>query len=111
MSSYNKAILTGRVGQDAELKQVNNTSMARFSLATSEVYKDKSGAKQEKTQWHNIVLWGALAENLAQYITKGKQLMVEGKVEYSSYEKDGVKMTSTQIKATEVVLLGSLGSK
>lgn len=107
MGGVNKAILIGRLGKDAEVRVTpGGQSVAKFSMATSEKYTDKSGQKVEKTEWHNIVLWGKLADVLAKYLTKGKEVYVEGKIETRSWEKDGVKRYSTDINAQNITLLG-----
>ena len=75
---FNTAILIGNLGRDAEVKQTDKGTVANFSIATSEKWTNKSGEKEERTEWHRIVLWGKVAENLGQYLTKGKQVAVEG---------------------------------
>ena len=106
----NKVILIGNVGKEPETKNVNDTNnVTSFSLATSESYKDKQGQKQTKTEWHNIKIWNK--ENLVKYITKGLKLMVEGKITYNSYEKDGKKMYFTEIVAQQVEFLNSKDEK
>jgi single-strand DNA-binding protein len=108
----NKVILLGNVGKDPEVKYFDNdVAVASFSLATSETYKDKSGQKQTKTEWHNIVAWrwlGKLAEN---YIKKGSQIYVEGKLTTRSWDdKDGNKRYTTEIVANSIQLLGKKDS-
>lgn len=103
--SVNKVIILGRLGQDPELKYTpSGAAVCNFSLATSESWNDKnSGQKQEKTEWHRIVVWGKLAELCNQYLSKGKQAFVEGKLETRSWEdKEGKKRFTTEIKATTV---------
>ncbi len=104
----NKVILIGFIGKDSELRYTkSNQPVAGFSLATSETYKDKDGNKQEKTTWHNIVLWGKRAEALNPYLTKGTRVAVEGKIVNESYEKqDGTKGYSMKIVVSDVELLG-----
>jgi single-strand DNA-binding protein len=107
--SVNKVILLGRVGQDPELKYTpSGTAVCNFSLATSETWNDKAtGEKQEKTEWSRIVVWGNLAELCNQYLVKGKQAYVEGKLETRSWDdKDGNKRYTTEIKATTVQFIG-----
>lgn len=104
----NKVILLGNVGNDPEVSYIDNeTCVASFSIATSETYKDKEGEKKTNTEWHNIVAWrhlGKLAEN---YITKGKQIYVEGKITTRSWDdKEGNKRYSTEIVAKSIQLLG-----
>ena len=105
--SVNKVILVGRLGKDAETRFTpSGVSMSRFSLATSWRSKDpQTGEWKEQTDWHNIVVWRQ--ENLAQYLTKGKQIYVEGRLQTRSYEdKDGQKKYSTEVVADELILLG-----
>jgi len=109
MSGVNKVILIGRLGSDVELKTIpSGNQVANFSLATSESWVDKTtNEKKEKTEWSRIVVWGKLAELCAQYLSKGKECFVEGKLETRSYEnKDGVKMYTTEINAKNVQFLG-----
>lgn len=107
--SVNKAILIGRVGANPELKNLTgDNKVTNFSLATSETYKDKSGVKQQKTEWHNIVAWGTLAEIIAKNVVKGSEIYIEGKIVTRSWDdKDGVKKYTTEIIANEMRFLGS----
>jgi single-strand DNA-binding protein len=99
--------LIGNLGNDAEIRYTpNGHAIAGFSLATTTSWKNADGEKQERTDWHRCQLWGKRAEALAEYLKKGKQIYVQGRVEYSTYEKDGVKMHSTQIRVEDVQLLG-----
>ncbi len=108
MGSLNKVTLLGNVGQDAELKFTNGgKAVVNLSLATNENYTNKAGVKVTATEWHRIQLWGERASVLAQYLTKGKQILVEGKLKTRSYEKDGVKHFVTEIVASNVQLLGA----
>ena len=109
MSSFNKVIVLGFLGKDSELKQTHSgNSVASFSLATSETFKDSTGAKTEKTTWHNIVLWGKSADALSQHLKKGTRVLVEGKISNRSYDKqDGSKGYVSEIIANNIVLLGS----
>lgn len=110
MGSVNRVLLVGNLGRDAELRYTaGGAAIATLSLATTETYKDKAGNKQQKTEWHRVVLWGKTAEALAEYLSKGKQIAVEGRIETRSYEKDGEKKYSTEIKADRVTLLGGGG--
>lgn len=103
----NKVILIGRVGQEPESKSVGDSTVTKFSLATSESYKNKSGEKVEDTTWHNIEIWGKLAEVADKYVKKGDKLMVEGKIKVDQYEdKDGVKKTATKIRVESMEMLG-----
>lgn len=107
MSSLNKVQLIGRLGKDPEIKYTNdNIPVAKFSLATTDTYKDKSGQKQESTEWHNIVCWRNLAEIAEKYLTKGKQVYIEGKIKTRSWDdKDGVKKYITEIIADNFIML------
>lgn len=102
----NRCQLIGHVGSTPEIHNVNDTQVAKFSLATSESYKDKNGEKQTTTEWHNLVIWRGLAKVVEQYIKKGSQLYVEGKITYRSYEKDGVKKYYTEIVVSNLEMLG-----
>jgi len=97
--SVNKAILIGRLGKDPELRYPQGgDSVCNFSIATSEKWKDKSGEKKEKTVWHNIVIWGKLAEIANQYMKKGSRVYLEGAIENRSYEdKQGVKKYVSEV--------------
>ena len=108
MSGVNKVILIGYLGKDPEIRHLEgNTSVATFSLATSETYTNKQGQRVEQTEWHNIVAWRNLAEIAAKYLTKGKQVYIEGKIRNRSYDdKDGVKRYITEIVADNMTLLG-----
>lgn len=107
-NSVNKVILVGRLGKDPEVKYTQGgTAVARFSLATDEVWKDQSGEKQQKTEWHNIVAWTKLAEICGQYLAKGRLVYIEGRLQTRNWEdKDGNKRTTTEIRADNMVMLG-----
>lgn len=111
MGSVNKVILVGNLGRDAELRYTpSGAAVAKFSLATTEVWNDKNGQRQERTEWHNIDLWGKPAESLSEYLTKGKQVYVEGRLQTDEYtDKEGAKRKSTKIRCDKVVLLGGGG--
>lgn len=102
---FNKAIIIGNLGADPEMQDVNGTPKAKLRIATSRKWTDKQGNKQEKTQWHNVSVWGKQAENCARFLSKGRQVAVEGEIEYSEYEKDGVKRYFTDIRANSVTFL------
>ena len=104
--SFNKAIIIGNLGADPEMSDVNGTPKCKLRIATSRKWNDKQGNKQEKTQWHNVSVWGKQAETCAQFLSKGRQVAVEGEIEYSEYEKEGVKRYFTDIRATSVTFLG-----
>lgn len=107
MSSVNKVMVVGYLGQNAELKFTpSGAAVSTLSLATTESWKDKAGAKQERTEWHRIVVWGKTAEVLAEYLTKGRLVYVEGKLQTRTWEKDGQKRYTTEIRADRVTLLG-----
>ena len=104
----NKVILLGRLGKEPELKYTpTQTAVCSFSIATSEKFSDKSEAKQEKTEWHNIVAYGKIAESCAQYLTVGSQVLIEGKLQTRSWEKDGKNYHRTEIIANIVKFLDS----
>ncbi len=108
--SVNKVIILGRLGQDPELKYTpSGAAVCNFSLATSETWTDKnSGQKNEKTEWHRIVVWGKLAELCNQYLSKGRQAFVEGKIQTRSWDdKDGNKRYTTEISASTVQFIGA----
>lgn len=107
--SLNKVMLIGRLGQDPELKYTpSGSAVCNFSMATSESWTDKSGQKQEKTEWHRIVVWGKLAELCNQYLGKGRQAFVEGKLQTRSWDdKEGVKKYTTEVMANTVQFLDS----
>lgn len=108
----NKVILLGNLGKDPVVKQLENgIAVATFSLATSERFKDKEGNVQEKTEWHNIVLWRGLAEVAEKYLHKGDKVYIEGKITTRSYEQDGVKKYLTEIVAETMKLIGGIGAK
>lgn len=107
MGSINTWIGVGHLGRDAELRYTpGGTPVSTINLATSDVWTDKSGQRQEKTEWHRIVIWGKTAESLSEYLLKGKQIYVSGKLQTRTWEKDGVKRYTTEIRADKVVLLG-----
>jgi single-strand DNA-binding protein len=111
MSGVNKVILVGNLGADPEVRYTaGGTAVAKFSLATSEKYKDRQENMQERTSWHRVTAWGKLAEICGQYLTKGKQVYIEGKLQYGSYEKDGVKHYTTDIIANTMQMLGGGGN-
>lgn len=97
--TINKAILVGRLGKDPELRAMQSgTQVCSFTLATSETWKDKSGQKQEKTEWHNIVVFNdSLAKLASQYLKKGSRVYIEGQIRTRKYEKDGVDRYTTEI--------------
>jgi single-strand DNA-binding protein len=109
MSSLNKVMLIGRLGKDPEIRYTPDGSpVASFSLATSENWTDKSGTRQERTEWHNIVAWTRLADLSKRFLAKGRQVYVEGRIRTREWnDKDGNKRRTTEIIAAQMVLLGS----
>lgn len=108
----NKVILIGRLGADPEVRYTTNGgAVANFNLATNEAWTDKSGQKQERTEWHRIVAWGKLGELCGQYLSKGRQAFVEGKLQTREWtDKDGGKRYTTEIVAQAIQFLGSPGA-
>jgi single-strand DNA-binding protein len=108
MASVNKAIIIGNLGKDPELKYTpQGKTVCNFSVATSESWKDASGQKQEKTEWHNILCWGKTAELAGQYLKKGRSCYIEGKIQTRSWDdKDGQKRYKTEIEAQNITFLG-----
>ena len=111
MGSVNKVILVGNLGRDAELRYTpGGAAVATLNLATTEVWNDKQQQRQEKTEWHRVVLWGKQAESLQEYLNKGKQIYVEGRLQTRQWDdKDGNKRYTTEIKADRITLLGGGG--
>lgn len=103
----NSVALLGNLGNDPEVRTLeSNNKVATFSLATSETYKDKQGNKQTATEWHNVEIWGKLADVVEKYLKKGSQVYLEGKIKYKSWEKDGQKKYMTVINCNNMVMLG-----
>lgn len=106
----NKVMLIGHLGKDPELKYTpGGAAVASFSLATNESYKDKEGNQQEKTEWHRLVVWNKQAEIAAEYLKKGQQVFVEGKLQTRSWEKDGQKHYMTEVVVLNFQMLGRKG--
>ncbi|SHF65689.1 single-strand binding protein [Fodinibius roseus] len=112
MSSLNKAMIIGRLGQDPDVRYTqSNTAVANLSVATSERYKDKQGEWKENTEWHRVVAWGRLAEICQEYLKKGSQVYIEGPIQTRQWEdKEGRTRYSTEIKALTMTMLDSKGS-
>jgi single-strand DNA-binding protein len=113
MSGVNRVILLGNLGKDPESKALESgRTRVTFTLATNEVYKNKEGEKVSNTEWHNVVLWTPLAEIAEKYLSKGKQVYIEGKLTSRSYvDKEGQTKYITEIVGQNLVLLGSKGSE
>src|SRR5690606_9321628 len=111
MSGVNKVILIGRLGKEPEVRNLDNgVSVANFTMATSESYKDRTtGEKKEVTEWHNIVLWRGLAEITQKYLHKGDLVYIDGKLRTRTWEKEGVTRYTTEIVADNMTMLGSRG--
>jgi single-strand DNA-binding protein len=114
MAGVNKAVLIGHLGRDPELRYTpSGSAVANFSIATSEEWKDKdTGEKQERTEWHRIVAWGKLGEICGEYLHKGSQIYVEGRIQTRSWEdREGIKRYTTEIVAQSMQMLGSPGKE
>ncbi|KAA5544030.1 single-stranded DNA-binding protein [Adhaeribacter rhizoryzae] len=111
MASINKVILVGNLGKDPEIRHTESgVAVARFPIATSESYKDKTGNKVERTEWHNIVAWRGLAEVAEKYLKKGQSVYVEGKIRTNNYQdKEGIQRYSIEIVADNMTMLGGRG--
>jgi single-strand DNA-binding protein len=111
MGSVNKAILVGNLGRDAEMRfTAGGTPVATVSLATTERFNDREGQRKEETEWHRVVIWGKTAESIHEYLTKGKQIYVEGRIQTREWtDKDGKQARTTEIRADRIVLLGGGG--
>jgi len=108
MAGVNLVVLLGRVGKDPETRTTNNgNTIATFSLATSERYKDRNGEQQEETQWHRCTAFGKLAEIVSQYVVKGQELHITGKIKYGKYAgQDGIEKYTTDIIVRDMQMLG-----
>ncbi|WNL63600.1 single strand DNA binding protein [Aeromonas phage ST4] len=107
-NDLNQCNFTGRLGKDPEVRQVGNDSVANFTLAVGEQWKDKqSGERKERTTWVNVVIWGKLADVVKQYATKGMLVRITGKLQVRQWDKDGVAQYSTEIVASEFQMLSS----
>lgn len=111
--SVNKVMLIGRLGNNPEIRFTNTgTAVANFNLATSENWNDKNGQRQERTEWHRVVVWGKLAELCEKYLSKGRQCFVEGRLQTRSWDdKDGNKRYTTEIVAATIQFLGSTSAQ
>ena len=103
----NRVQLIGHIGQEPEVKTINNKKVATLTIATNDFYYNEKGDKVEQTEWHRITAWGKTAEIIEKYVTKGKEIAVEGKLTHRSYDdKDGNKRYVTEILVSELLLLG-----
>lgn len=109
MASVNKVILIGNLGADPEVRYTpSGSTVANFSLATTEQWTNKDGEKEERTEWHRIVAWGRLGEICGEYLHKGRQVYIEGRLQTRSWEdKEGIKRYTTEINALTMQMLGS----
>jgi len=104
----NKVQLIGNAGMDPEVKDINGTKMARFTVATNESYINKTGERMQQTQWHNMVAWGKKAELIERFVSKGKEMVLEGKLSSRSFENaEGQKRYITEILISEVLFTGT----
>ncbi len=110
MAGVNKVILVGHLGKDPEVRTIDSgVKVARFSLATTETYKDRNGERKDVTEWHNIVVWRNLAEIAEKYLTKGKLIYLEGKLQTRSWDDNGAKRYATEVIASDFRMLGAKG--
>ena len=111
MASINKVILIGNLGRDPEVRYTQNgNAVANLNLATNEVWNDKSGNRQERTEWHRVVVWGKQAEIAKEYLSKGRQVYVEGSLQTREWQdKEGQKRSTTEIRCQRFVMLGARG--
>jgi len=108
MASVNKVILVGNLGKDPEVRYMpNGEAVCNFSIATTDSWKNKEGVKQEKTEWHNIVIYRKLAEIAGEYLAKGRPVYIEGRLQTRKWEKEGVTRYTTEIIADQMQMLGS----
>jgi single-strand DNA-binding protein len=106
--SVNKIILVGHVGRDPDVQTTaNGTKVAHFSLATSWRIPRPNGAFEERTEWHRLTLWDRLAAIAEEYVRKGDRLYIEGRIEYDSFEKNGVTVPTAEVRVRELIMLGS----
>jgi len=108
IASVNRATIVGNLGSDPDVRTTDSgTAVANFSIATTDSWTDKNGERQERTEWHRIVAWARLAEICGQYLRKGKQVYIEGRLQTREWEKDGVKRYTTEIVAREMQMLAT----
>jgi single-strand DNA-binding protein len=111
MRGVNKVILVGNLGRDPEIRYTRDgTAVANLNLATTDTWNDANGQKQERTEWHRVVAWGKLAEIAKEYLGKGRQVYIEGRLQTRSWEdKDGNKRYTTEVRADQMLMLGGRG--
>jgi single-strand DNA-binding protein len=114
MPNFNQATIIGHLGRDPEVKQVGGGKVAKFSVATSEKWTDKNGERRERTDWHNVEVWGRTAEVAEKFLAKGSAVLVQGPIRYDKYEdRDGIKRTSVKVDVqgpgSRLVLMGRKG--
>ncbi len=108
----NTVIILGRLGRDPDVRQTQNNTVATLNVATSEKYKDRNGNTQENTQWHRVTVWGKMAEMCGKYLSKGREVLVEGKLQTRQYEdKQGQKQYVTEIVAKNVQFIGGMDKR
>jgi single-strand DNA-binding protein len=109
MASLNKILLIGHLGKDPEIRYTQDgAAVASFSLATSDSFTDKNGTRQDRTEWHSIKAFGKLADICKQYLAKGKQVYIEGRIQTREYtDRDGIKRRFTEVVANQMIMLGS----
>ncbi len=109
MASVNKAIIVGNLGRDPEVRYTQSgQAMTRFTVATTDTWTDRDNGRQERTEWHNIVVWGKQAETCGQYLSKGRQVYIEGRIQTRKFEdREGKERYFTEINAQQVTFLGS----
>jgi single-strand DNA-binding protein len=108
MRGVNKVILVGNLGRDPEVRYTRNgTAVATLNIATTETWTDKDGQRQDRTEWHRVVAWSKLAEIVKEYLSKGQQVYIEGKLQTRSWDdREGNKRYTTEVKADQMVMLG-----
>lgn len=104
----NKVVLIGNLGKDPEVKTIGKSKLVKFSIATNEKYRNGKGESVTDTQWHNLIAWGKTAEFAEKYLSKGREVAIEGKLVTSNYiDKNGIKRYNTEIQVSELMLLGN----
>ena|SRR5690242_21246321 len=112
MASLNKVMLIGNLGKDPEVRYTaSGQAVASFNLATSEKFKNKNGEWEERTEWHRVTLWARLAEIAGEYLSKGKTVYIEGRLQTREYEKDGIKRYTTEIVGEKMQMLSPKGER